>query len=1275
MKRRIISLNKQLLFHRESSMNMSRNPILWIVLVSNILGFFGLPSNAFSGNLYFDTEGVTKTWDDGVSDWARTGDGPFTEAWVGGSAAVFNGTAGTVTVGTVSAVSTMTFNSTGYTLTGGTITLGGLISANAASTTIESVLAGTAGISKMGSGTLTLSGENTISGQAWISQGTLRLGNSNALQNGNLNVFTANGGNLSFGTLTSASIAGFIKGAITLNNENNENVTLLMGGNNQDCDISGTLYGTGSLRKVGDGTLTVSTYQPFTGETIISGGTLAMGSGGHLQNSTLNLDGGLLDVGTSSSVLFGGLKGTGNQNLNCTLNVGSNSQSTSYSGVLSGSMRLYKTGSGTLTLGGENTFTGETWITKGMIKLGASNALQNSNLNIFTANGGALTFGTLTNASVGGILAGTVYLMNDNQEAVTLTVGGNNQSSMFGGTLQGPGSLRKTGSGTLTITSNQPLTGETILSGGVLELKNVGSLSSSTLNLDGGSLIPISSQSEVIFAGLKGSGNLTLNTYALRVGANGQSTTYSGVLSGSMGLNKAGSGTLTLSGENQYTGDTMIWQGMICLEAPNALQFSHIDTSKGGILSFGTLTSASIGGLRSGTLWMLNNSKAPVDLTVGLNDQNVLIGGQLQGSGALRKLGSGTITFTAQQQSFTGETVLSGGVLIQDNYGALQSSTLNLDGGTLGYNTQPIWVFGGLKGTGNAKVDGIVDIRRNGQATTYSGVLSGTMSLYINGGQITLNGENTFTGDTFINLGKITLGVEKALQNSTVQQGADGGQLKFGALTSATLGGLGGVGPLSLLNDNLQPVTVTAGGNNLNTTYQGMFTDTGFFRKVGSGTLTLTGSSSNTTQNADFILSQGTVAVGGNQPLRYMTLNADGGTLSSTGSAILYLGGLKGSGNLKFPVIPPNLGLDVGINNLSTTYGGSISGLAILAKRGSGTLTLSGENQIGDIQLVQGTIKLGTSNALQGSTLVYTSSNGNLSFGTLTSVSLGALTGNKNLSLNNGNSEPVALTLGGSNLNKTYSGILSGPGSLTKIGTGTQFVGNGSYVGNTTVYAGILSFTGSLTNSGSDKVFLSANGTSFGGKIVRTVGVGSSFAGMGSTAFGEGTLGSSVDLLDGLNTAVVNQPSMQWRARYAEEIASLLASDVLNLSGMVNSSGELDVFTLQLTYDPTALPGGVDAEADLAAAGSIYLATNPTTTIYWENAVLSNVGTNDIAFMGVGATPDGILGHYGVNTTTHTVWAVLDHNSEYAVAVPEPGMLGLLAAGFAAWVIYWRKRR
>lgn len=220
-----------------------------------------------------------------------------------------------------------------------------------------------------------------------------------------------------------------------------------------------------------------------------------------------------------------------------------------------------------------------------------------------------------------------------------------------------------------------------------------------------------------------------------------------------------------------------------------------------------------------------------------------------------------------------------------------------------------------------------------------------------------------------------------------------------------------------------------------------------------------------------------------------------------------------------------------------------------------------------------------------------------------------------------------------------------------------------------------------------------------------------SYAGLyAKTTAGGNVVGTTATITQGMNATGADETiSMSFRDRATIEksptstnppVGGSLISDVVELTGMQKSGGatsglgdrkQTDPFALQLTYDETLVAGN---ESALAAAGALQLlwlntefngVAGAQATDLWVNAVLGNFASgtaltnqqlswssfssaNSITDANVGA----FLGSWGVNTASNTVWAVLDHNSQFAV-VPEPATGGLLAVGTA--LLGLRRRR
>ena len=150
---------------------------------------------------------------------------------------------------------------------------------------------------------------------------------------------------------------------------------------NTGTDTNG-ITGTATVSVSGGGTVTFNSPNTYSGATTVSNGTLDIANQNALQNSTLTLSGGSVrfdQLVTANAFTIGGLAGTGNLSLQnnaaspaaIALTVGGNNASTYYTGVLSGSGSLIKTGSGTLNLFGANTYAGATTVSSGTLRLGA----------------------------------------------------------------------------------------------------------------------------------------------------------------------------------------------------------------------------------------------------------------------------------------------------------------------------------------------------------------------------------------------------------------------------------------------------------------------------------------------------------------------------------------------------------------------------------------------------------------------------------------------------------------------------------------------------------------------------------------------------------------------------------------------------------------------------------------------------------------------------------------------------------------------------------------
>jgi fibronectin-binding autotransporter adhesin len=431
-----------------------------------------------------------------------------------------------VSVSSGATFSLFNFNETIGALSGaGDVSLGSgtLTAGDTASTTFSGILSGTGAFTKAGTGTLSLSGVNTYTGATTLSAGALSVQNNSAL------------GTTAAGTTVASGAALQINGSgLSLA----EAVTSLIG--------SGISSG-GALRNLANN----NTWS----------GTIALGSGG----ARINSDGGLL-------TLSGNISGAAQP-----LTIGGAGDVTVSSVIGTTSGPLTKDGSGTLILSGANTYTGATAVSAGTLKLGASGAISDSSAvsvsagAAFDLNGNNETVGSLDGAG------------NVNLGAATLTTGGLNSSTAHSGVTSGTGGLTKEGSGVFTLSGANSFTGATTIGAGTLRLGASGAISdSSAVSVAAGAVFDLNGNNEII-GSLAGAGNVTLGSGNLIAGGLDTSTTHSGVISGTGGFTKRGTGTLILSGNNSYNGATSVDAGV--LRISGSVGNSAVTVNSGGTLA------------------------------------------------------------------------------------------------------------------------------------------------------------------------------------------------------------------------------------------------------------------------------------------------------------------------------------------------------------------------------------------------------------------------------------------------------------------------------------------------------------------------------------------------------------------------------------------------------------------------------------------------------------------------------------------------------------------
>ncbi|NCX97209.1 MAG: hypothetical protein EBX35_01075, partial [Planctomycetia bacterium] len=1255
----------------------------------------------------------------GTAAWGKLGTGTLVLTGtntISGAASVLEGTLQIGNGGT-----------TGSLPTGTAFTTNGTLAFNRSDAiTYSGVIGGTGGVSQRGTGTTTLTGANTYTGVTTIAAGgTLQIG--------------------------SGGTSGVLPGDVT----NNGTLTL----NRSDTvTFAGAISGAGGVTKLGAGTTSLTGTLSYTGPTTVNAGILAVSPFGTTSGTTVAGNAGLtvvngavpgtfttptLSLGSAGSTLRFALA-SGNPTaplLNVTAAEGLN--------LNGGTHTLTLTNSSTLSVGQFVLvdYDSATPITSGFTlsalpgrsagSLVYNTANTSVDLNVTGADtitytgaidnfwdagtavdtGGTMNFKVVgvgpNNGNATNFISGDAVRFDDTAAgpttpfsvnlttaiaplSVTVATVANAYTFQGAGSLAGSGSLTMQGTNTLTLLTNNTYSGPTTVSAGTLVIGDggtTGSIGSGPL-VNNAAVVVNRSDSVTIAGPISGTGTLTKSgpnaltlsgaytssgntditggTLNLSTTAN---YTYSGGISGAGALAKLATGTVTLTGATAHTGGTSIVGGTLQIGGGGTSGVLAGDVANSGTLAFNRSNDSSYAGVISGT-------------------------------GAVTKLGGGTLTLTGTNTA-SGVTTISAGTLRLGNGGVTGS------------------VAGGIAGAGTLLVNRSDDF-------ALANAMSGTLALSKTGANtVTLTGTNTQTGPVTISQGVLSIALSTNL-GGAVTANLNGGTLRVTGAYSDTTQTFN-AGPAGGTLDIAPGVAIVKTG--------GLVTGVGNTLTItGGGTLALQSSGASNLSNV--VVQNGVYR---HTSARYLAANTTpysvtvqpGGTLlnwdttSFTGTAYFPFGNLSGVAGSSLTLNGDGASGGAGAT-ITTMFGAYLHALGetsttatnaatstiavpiTLASTSRFTLAVGSDGTRSASDRIVDSLVGGVSGA--GGLILDGDGNGTLAIATVAATYQGATrvaAGTLRVGLTNALPTGTAVTLGGTTGDNVpnSSGTLALNGfaqeiaGLATLGSGAanRVVGGAATLSTLTVnlasgsqtFAGLLGGAGTnesnlgLVKSGAGLLTLGGQNTYSGGTTVTAgtlVAPNASALGLGDvTIAAGGTLKLGVTPLLGSGRIALNQGGVL-------RVAGGVSAPLAGLSPL--GGWQIDPSTLGLATAAGILAGTVPAGGttltgswDLAGGGDQYsdvLSLSGTGTgnafvlsmSYSATAPANLLAALNIAqrpgpggeFVPVGTSAQGVgvpwtsafttVGQYGVDTSTQTVWVVTDQGTQFVV-VPEPSTVAL----------------
>ncbi|MCS3604148.1 fibronectin-binding autotransporter adhesin [Buttiauxella sp. BIGb0471] len=613
-------------------------------------------------------------------------------------------------------------------------------------------------VGNAGNGLLTVNANATgVFGKAdsQVSLSNLARLNLNNSASGQTHSFAVNNSTLAFN-----NAAGAGQSTINLTNSGNAEFNGNSQGNNSNVTVDATSrLALNENADAGSATVTNSGQVTFADS--------AQGAGAVISN----LAGGLVDISAAlASTSVGSLSGAGNVVLGAaTLVEGALSRNDTISGIISGSGNLVKTGSGTLNLTADNTWTGTATAQQGVLLINGNQAAATGKTTVNSGatlggagvlggrvevdNGGHLAAGQDL-ASVGVLEMGALTLNQDSQVDFQFgrpfTVGGSlNDLININGDLNLNGKLNitQTPGGSFDV--------------GVYRVFNyTGALTDNILDIG---TAPAAADDLYVQTSIDGQVNLVNRTGAVMrfwdgAGGTGGSLKNNGVINGGDGIWQNN------TGNDNWTTDVTTPDGRFNTPYSNG-SFAVFGGEAGNVTVDTSLGEVAISGAQFTTNGYViggdNITTHTADTVIRVGDGTLLgarytatINSVIDGEGGINKADLGTLILGGNNQ-YQGGTQVSGGVLqvsADNNLGAAGTG-IGLSGGTLRYGA----AFDTARVVTLSNGGGAVDTNGNSVSLLSAVTGSGTLTK-LGDGKLTLTQDSTFDGQTTIRNGTLQLG-------------------------------------------------------------------------------------------------------------------------------------------------------------------------------------------------------------------------------------------------------------------------------------------------------------------------------------------------------------------------------------------------------------------------------------------------------------------------------------------------------------------------------------